>query len=206
MLIQPEYLKVALEKSNEMSEKFKLFCLDATNPVKSIDELQRICKSEIGKNIEVLEHQIHYEAQPIKSYVLSFNDDSYQIVYLAGQNLCWRRMVLCKELFHVLLDDEDSRNKSVKSLIDEATFQCIQIPSPQKITPSKALQMEWLAEAAAMEFLFPYKERESVLTRLSPGEEIDYGKIAERYKVPRFYVEQYLSERRMEFLKSFHET
>lgn len=206
MLIQPEYLRIALEKSNEMSEKFKLFCLDSTNPVKSIDELQRICISEIGKNIEVLEHEIHYEAQPIKSYVLSFDDDRYQIVYLAGQNLCWRRMVLCKELFHVLLDDEDSRNKNVKSLIDEATFQSIQTPTQQKITPSKALQMEWLAEAAAMEFLFPYKERENVLNKLFPNEEIDYGEIADRYKVPRFYVEQYLSEKRMEFLKSFHKT
>ena len=38
------------------------------------------------------------------------------------------------------------------------------------------------------------------------NEEIDYGEIADRYKVPRFYVEQYLSEKRMEFLKSFHKT
>ncbi len=203
MQIQNEFIESSLRTAREISDTYKLFCHDSSRTIKSVDDLQKICIDEIGKNIVVFEHDLHYKSQPIQSYVLSYEKDLYEIVYLSGQNFCWKRMVLCKELFHVLLDDIDSRNSNIQNLIDEATMQSIPMPSSQKTLPSKALQMEWLAELAAMEFLFPYSERVVALERIKKNPEIEFIDIAEQYKIPLFYVELYLWQKRMDFLNQF---
>lgn len=62
-------------------------------------------------------------------------------------------------------------------------------------TAPNFVQDKWLAEYAAMEFLFPLDDRLLIMNQCAAnGEEIDYADIAEKYKMPRLLVDQYLSD------------
>ena len=60
---------------------------------------------------------------------------------------------------------------------------------------------EKLAQFAAMEFLLPYQFRQELI-RNGNGQ-IDYSKIAERFKVPLVFVESYMSDQIMRFLQLY---
>ena len=58
-----------------------------------------------------------------------------------------------------------------------------------------------MAEIAALEFLFPYKER--FIQSTCPKTQEEMLKIATFYRVPLVMVEKYMSDPWMEFLKSY---
>lgn len=114
-------------------------------------------------------------------------DNSYEIVLLQGLNHCWRRLVLCKELFHMLLDNAEYRDMN----LDEHIIGTLGVVISEK-TPSNAVKSEIIAEVAAMEFLFSYQARlEELKSNLTTKE------IAEKYKCPLQLVEKYLLEENM---------
>jgi Zn-dependent peptidase ImmA (M78 family) len=142
-----------------------------------------MCTEYLGKKIE-LKELLNVQAQDnsIRGYYLSFGD-RYEICLLAGMNFCWRRFVACKELFHVILDDERYRTTDIYNHVEEVIAKF-----PVAVMAGSAVVSEALAEIAAMEFLFPYPDRRRILTAGSP----DYLAIAQRYKIPQALVEEYL--------------
>lgn len=194
MLIHLDKLQQSIEKSREINEQFKLYSLDSENRVKPVDNLIKLCQEYLKKDIKLYEHKIPHTGQPIRGFYLAY-PDYYEIVLLGEQNFCWRRLVLCKEIFHIILDDEEYQNKDIGRLIDEAT---ITLPIYKNdADPILPMQAELFAEIAAMEFLFPYNERKSILNK---SQSPDYMLIAEQYKIPRFLVEKYLSKSAMNSL------
>ena len=113
-------------------------------------------------------------------------------------NYWWQRLVLSKELFHVILDDESTRHQTVNHLLEDISAH-ISVDNEDRPKPEKPLQTEFMAEIAAMEFLFPFRER----VIKAKSNEIDYSQVAEQYKVPRRFVELYLSQSFMDVLKDF---
>ncbi|MBP6367816.1 MAG: hypothetical protein KBA82_04315 [Nitrosomonas sp.] len=197
MLIQLDKLKSSIAKAREITEQHNLYYLDTKSSERSLDDLVDLCQKYLNKNVKLFEHKLHYTGQPMRGFFLAF-DDSYHIVLLGGQNYCWKRLVLCKELFHIFLDDEEYQNKDIGALIDETTIGLHSYENSKM--PKPPMQVELLAEIAAMEYLFPYNERRSKLDSFA-GMPPNYEAIAEQYKIPRFYVEQYLSNARMAVLK-----
>lgn len=199
MLISAEFLKKTIDTVKHVNELYNLYALDPRTNVKSTDYLRLVCSGNLEKNIEFYCHpNPASDDSSIKGFYFSRADGSYEIALLSGLNFCWQRLVLCKEIFHVILDEDRTRHESVNQLLDDLSAQLI-LENGIRKQSDIPFQTEFMAEIAAMEFLFPYKER---LLKVNNGAP-DFAQIAEQYKVPKRYVEMYLSDSYMIPLKDF---
>lgn len=194
MQVEIDEVRYAIEKAHEIGEIHRLHYLHSDATEKSLPNLLDLCECYLQKKIIVREHKMQHEGQPIRGFCLAFDDEHYEVALLGGQNKCWRRLVLCKELFHVILDEEKYQNSSITSLIDDAA---IDFPNPAS-QPKLPIVAEMLAEIAAIEYLFPYSDRKKTLEILKSGDGVDYGAIARQYGIPRVYVESYFKPKAME--------
>lgn len=156
----------------------------------SLDEFLHVIEQE-GFAVRVLISDLSEAAQSIKGHFVSKEDGSYDVLLLRGLNFCWKRLVLCKELFHVLMDSEEYRNMALEEHIEGSVGVAI-----TEIKPNNAVMSEILAEIAAMELLFPYAKRiEAIANKFKPKD------IAEKYKCPLLLIEKYLHPSNMQELK-----
>src|SRR5579862_3248770 len=199
MFVRAQDIRFCLDKAAEIAEQYRLYVLDSNNAKKSLDDLLWICEEYLKLKIfrGVLKNMPASESSIRGLYILL--DDSFEIYLLSDMNFCWTRFVLCKELFHGLMDKEEYRNSMIYGHIKEVVEK---FPEAQS-HPSPAAVSELLAEIAAMEFLYPYRER---LTDIAGKTNIDYLAIAEHYKIPQYYVEKYLGEGWIKYLGAFHPT
>lgn len=193
MQVQKDEFKSAIEKAREITETQKLYYLNSDAEEKSLPNLLDLCQKYLNNKIEAWEHKMQHDGQPIRGYCMSFADGHYEITLLGGQNRCWKRLVLCKELFHVIMDREEYRNPIISKLIDDAA---VSFPDPLS-RPDLPFAAEALAEIAAIEYLFPFERRKAIKQQLEAGEEIDFHDIANRYGIPQLYVESYLKDKVM---------
>jgi hypothetical protein len=110
-----------------------------------------------------------------------------KIRIVKGLNTCWRRLVTCKELFHVLFDCPEFQRLDLQEHIESSLY--------VQLNGNGSVQAEFYTEIAAMEFLFPYKDREAILKHNSNPDTLE---LAKRYMVPQFYIEKYLGVKLME--------
>lgn len=192
MIISENDLKYCLDKASDISENYKLTHLAADDPQRSVDKLISTCKSYLGKSIQLIEIDIDKNESPIWGSCIAL-EKSYDICYVQGLNYCWKRFVICKEVFHTILDEDHYCNMALDEHIDEVTVAFPKIDSD----PCLSVVAEWLAEIAAMEFLFPYK------SRLIYDGKVDHRAVAEKYKVPLVMIEKYLSKPHMNVLQKF---
>lgn len=189
-------LEIAIAHAREVDDIYRLNYLGSNNTSRSVDILREISQGYLGKRVEYYTHPMSYNAgQAIRGFCLKF-PEHYEIALLSGQNFCWTRLVLSKEIFQVLIDKPEYRTHDIAGLIEQAI---ISFPAPTS-DDNLPLLSESLAEIASMEFLFPYKERDALIVSLQ-GQDPDYAAIADRYKLPRVMVERYLSKSLMAALK-----
>jgi Zn-dependent peptidase ImmA (M78 family) len=187
-------LRFCLDKASELSELYHMHVLGTPHSKKSIDDLVWVCTTYLQKNITLQELDASVTRKSINGFYVSYGT-SYKIVLHSGMNLCWRRFVLCKELFHVLIDAEPYRSMDISAHVEEVTSTFPVLESK----PGQPAISEMMAEIAAMEFMFPYANRLQELANTP----IAYIGIAEKYKIPQVFVEQYLSESYMQYLGAF---
>lgn len=180
--------RFCLDTAAEMTEQYKLYVLAAEGFPRSVDNLLELCTQHQQKQIEV--QTLDLKDKAISGMYVNFGT-RYAIVVDVGLNQCWKRFVICKELFHVLLDAEEYRNMNIYAHLEEvkSTF-----PLPDS-HPGSAAISEAMAEIAAMEFLFPYSSR---VAELAQNATPDYLALAHKYKIPQVFVENYLSPSYME--------
>ena len=105
-----------------------------------------------------------------------------------GLNFCWQNYTVTKELFHVLIDTEDSRDMNLsRTTMIESVGAPFDSNKPHYFAAAAELQ----AEIAAMEFLFPYKDRQAIINLPKRRE---FSSVAKQYLIPRLMVEKYLSQ------------
>lgn len=194
MLIKNPDLNYCLTKAIAITESYLLTHIAADDPQRSVDNLIDTCNSYLNSNITVYELEIAKDEGPVWGAYIA-GDDFVHICVVQGLNYCWKRFVICKEVFHAILDAEEYRNMSISEHVDEVT---VAFPDHES-SPSAPVVAEALAEIAAMEFLIPYKQR--LLEMETCNGTINHLNIAEKYKVPRVLVEKYFSENFMESLK-----
>jgi len=206
MKLSPALVRDALAKAREARDCYELNYIEGRERVKYVDTLHDICLRYFGraKSIKIHEHRILHLNAPYKGFYLSFNKEGnveYEIVVMGGQNYCWKRLVICKELFHIILDEEKFENKSLRKLLDTATDR-LNIGNENE--PELFFQAELLSEIAAMEFLFPYSDREIIVKKAQEDDVVpDFGLVAVNYKIPTYFVKEYLSQQSMESLAPF---
>jgi hypothetical protein len=180
----------------EVTDGYYLWCPQGgKHSLKSVTMLIDSVRPKLTGELKLLTQDDLYSTNDARGFFLANKDSSFTIVHLEGQNRCWNRLVICKELFHVLMYSDGNRNIDISKHVVEfmASF-----PDLEKV-PAPAVIAEWEAELAAMEFLFPYADRVVILKNPNYGS----MEIARRYMVPRNMVERYLSEHYMKNLKPF---
>lgn len=196
MLIPHDRLAFCFAKAKEVSDSYKLLLQSGgEHTLKSVSTLIRAIEPTLTGNLEILELNELYSVSEARGFFLVDSEGNYKIAHLKGQNPCWNRLVICKELFHVLLDSEESRNISIAAHLDEFMSS---YPNRDDV-PNEAVISEWQAELAAMEFLFPFKDRFTIIEK----QDFVSSDIAARYRIPKVMVERYLSDEYMNNLRKF---
>jgi hypothetical protein len=107
--------------------------------------------------------------------------DHADILYSATLNLCWSRLVVCKELAHLLLDTEDRHfTKDPVALVQGLVTQVL------NLKPENDLISENVAMYCAIELLLPWHLRPSMNQMMTEGQS-DYD-IAVAFRAPESIV------------------
>lgn len=203
MQIDSRKIKSALDICQNLRDAyFTNFHKD--KPFISVNDLLTIVQTLYGKKVTLSYLNEDHNEHSMYSFVYVYHDGSYEICLLGGLTNCWQRFALCKELFHVILDEEDHRNPNLAMHL--ADFR--QSVHEYQIDGSAASCNEILTEFAAMQFLFPHSRRREIAdlakTRIDNGEASKevYKDIAIEYRIPRLMIEEYLSDYMIDFFDS----
>lgn len=192
MILIDEEVVHCLRKAKEIIEQYELYAQHPRD-LRSIDDLEWVCGEYLGRRAQIHELRIEAGERSVRGFFVAYADGRYEIYRLADLTERERRFVTCKELFHVILDEEPCRNMDLLSHLEEAyssfTF--------DESHPNIAVKAEMLAEIAAMEFLFPYARRVEEIERNGRDDNF-FSMVAAKYGIPQIYVEQYLSDHYME--------
>jgi hypothetical protein len=187
--IQLEIVRV-LQIAKEMEEVYKLHMLDGNGFERYVNDFWDLCKERTKREININ----YFDKLPgakagARGHCFKVKNPGgtyrYDIGIKNGMNECWQRFVKCKELFHVLLDDENPDQYSEETL--RHVQECLS-ELPELLRPAGS---EEVAEYGAAEFLFPYNIRLQHFGRDKTKEE--FLATAKIYKIPQVYVETFLS-------------
>jgi Zn-dependent peptidase ImmA (M78 family) len=188
MHLDDAHVRYALDKAREIAEQYRLYVIPGDGTKKSVDDLLWLMQQYLEKRITPRELLILADdSKTVHGMYAAMADGSYEIYVLAELGGVEGRFVLCKELFHVVIDKDECRNMHLYEHVVESQSSF----SISTLKPNVSVQWEALAEIAAMEFLFPYADRVRILEAC--GGNPDFAAIAHRYGVPQVYIEMYLS-------------
>lgn len=197
MKIKEYSLRAAIAKARDVNQQYGLKYIHGNDPKKSIDWLLEICRDYLQiQGIDILKSDVPHARSAVYSACV-MKQDGYDIVLASDLNHCWTRYTICKEVFHILLDDETYWNLDIAGHTEAVASV---FPNDDS-EPDRSVEIEFLTEVAAMEFLFPYERRDTEVTRSTPP---NYPAIALQYRIPQRLVDKYLTNSYMENLRQFN--
>lgn len=138
-------------------------------------------RESIGREYPV---QMEYSAVPvgaIRGKLIRY-ENSGTIIISSEQTMCWRRFVLCKELAHLIIDDEpESRTTDIELHIQGMNSDA------RNFVWNSAIDSEYEAIIMAAEIMVPWIDRASFNRMLKDGH--TSRDVAERYKVPERIID-----------------
>lgn len=194
MEFTPKHIKMCLDMAQNMREVYFHSFYNPNHTHISVNALLAIVRGNMNKNVTLSFLRAHHSGHHVQSFLHVGDDGSYHICLLSGMTNCWNRFALCKELFHVLLDEEAARNSSLSHHLADCRAALIDA----EISGGESSKSELLTEFAAMQFLFPYAKRlkyaEEVEGRIAAGEQKKtiYEEVAKELRIPRVLTEEYL--------------
>ena len=191
MLLKSTQIQMCYDLVESQIVNFNLQNKHPKGDVRSVDDFAEFCKEQYT-DFDISELRLPFKGQPAYGSMIQDNT-GYHIFVLNGLNYCWKRIVLCKELFHIILDMDDKqkifKNSNWEEQVEKTLFS---IPDVENTTEDCAA-VEGLAEICAMELLFPYSTREKYI-----GSSID--EVANSVRLPKILIEEYLSKSMMNSL------
>lgn len=188
-------LLFTLETAAQVSETYDLYVLQGRNRPRTTDDLIWVCSEHLGKRLTLVELEIDASARNVEAVCIANRDGSFEIGILAGLTKDEQRFVVCKEIFHVLLDRDECHNLN---LYDHVASTLTAQDEHDRI-PTKAAASEELAIIGALEYIFPYAAREA-LAAATEGR-MDADDLAEQYGIPRRFIDLIFSEHAMAFFR-----
>lgn len=203
MIVNGEDVEFCLRKAYEIRTLRKLYFLGHDTIKRSVDDLYDLCVEQLNRPVTIHELNMDAGENEIRGLFMAKADGTYDIYLLGDLSPNEHRFVRCKELFHVVLDQDECHNMKLFEHIED-TNQSLQVVShePDEEAAKTPVASELLAEVAAMEYMFPYKER--VIFLQTAGEYPDTAALAKRYGIPIAHVERYLTKGMMEQLRDVH--
>lgn len=194
MQLKKDDVEFCLEIAIDVSDHYGAYSLVPDHPKRSVDALRYVISLYLGKSFQV--RKLKQLKGSIHALCLVKVDGSYEVYVLEGLDEAQTRFAVVKELFHVAIDKVECRSMNIWDHLEEVTSTFPVHDSE----PNCPAAWEVLAEAAAMEFLVPLKDREALVAQKNP----DYSVAAARYGVPQKLLESYCTEGNMEFFREYH--
>ncbi|GAB2662923.1 hypothetical protein [Arenimonas aestuarii] len=193
MIINAADVRDCLDAAREVAQEYRQTEIAGDAPYKTIEGLQRVIANYLNKRVEV--RSMDAQKNSVKAFYVAMADGSYRVYLLEGMDYDEERFALAKELFHVVIDEPRCRSINLYDHLEEVfnTFPVNQA--------SCSAAWEVLAQAAAMEFFVPFRERE-MLIKSSEGNP-DFAAAAKRYGVPQLYLESYCTNSSMAYFHAF---
>lgn len=198
MTVDSQMVANAIAHARSVSGYYAQLPVQFSGGKKTPDGLRIICKDYIRKSVEIF--VIEKTPNSVRALYMA-REEGYAVFVLSNQDRIWRDFAACKELFHVILDDPDAEDCRTIKLFDHVE-ELVKTLIPFNGHPTPTAVSEFLAELAAMEFLFPYSERMSILA----GGDVNCAVIANQYNLPLVLVERYLSDGFMQGLQEHHQS
>lgn len=183
LTIPTEDLINALNEAYNIEQILRLHYRSADHNNRSDADLYDICSRYLSKKIKLFTHKMSWDGSSILAFYVAY-PDKYDICLLDGLNYCYSKFALCKELFHIIIENPEFESINFDYTIDK----CVNGGDL-----NGADSNEYIAEIAAMEYLFPFRIREILIK----SGDIDFEKVAADYRIPRLLVEKYLTDYRM---------
>lgn len=194
-------LQYCMGKTAELMRQYLMRYVDNDGPVRPVELLRRACQVHLGASfsMETLEVAIPPKGPALKAFVVRVGENVFDIRVAPGLDPAQKRFVLCKELFHIVIDKPEYRSTDLLPHIGEMTKDIPFHAGPK----NPAVICEHLAEIGAMEYLLPFAVRAREAAAVQNG---DYAPVSDKYCLPLVKVEQYLSPEYMEWLGPFAPT
>lgn len=171
---------------------------DLTQVEIRVDFLRPIFE-EMGYVDKIIWERFLFESKYIAAQIKTYRADmgTYKgigeyarIQFSSGLNYCWRRFVVCKEMYHCILDREPqtriSNTADLLKLSEYLTADLLEELAGEAET-FVPFDSEKLAEILAIETLFPMELRRMLCDPLDDGK-ITHRQVALRYRIPEEYV------------------
>lgn len=111
------------------------------------------------------------------------------VQYTESLNYCWQRFVVCKEMCHALLDDVQSRSRTVEEIERVVDYLVLPHVSQSIANFSNAAKNESLAIFAAGELLCPLEDRkQAAAMRVREPHKFTNRFLAREFRVPLVMV------------------
>lgn len=113
------------------------------------------------------------------------------IYFARPLNVCWTRLVCCKEMMHIF--DRDDQKAGSRQLVGQLTFDLVTPPAPDAPMSPQVLS-DWLAIVKALIVLAPLEILEALRPYHESGEKKPYD-IALFLRIPEAYIAYIFSKR-----------
>lgn len=178
----------AVQQAKELGELYSTYRVDRSATRRCEKEFLWVSECFNLKGIEVfdLPRDIAEEAH-LGAFIVT--DTGFHILVRQDLDPAERRFVVCKEIFHIVLDQDEYRNMDIDGHVLNVLFNGSEKP------PAHSVLVEFAAHAAAAEFLFPHAER---IHHQASGTSL--LKLAAMYDLPVDIVDFYMSDSLLEVL------
>lgn len=200
MQLKPKQIAECLNRASAKKQAYLYTKHKLDAAYLSVNSLLKNLKESDGVDIEL---SFYDDGKPhhFHSFVKNCGNKEYKIciIKFVDTTNCWQRYALCKELFHIILDSEESRSIDLAGNLRDFSMSM----KNRDEAGNKASTNEVLAEMAAMEFLFPYHKRVEYAEEINASSEDKdiYIRIATDYRIPRVLVEEYLNSDMMQMFE-----
>lgn len=174
---------------------------DMTNVPISVDKL-RIIFENLGYVDKIYWEEVDFKSKFILAQIKTYKQDmgAYagvgdyaRIQILANQNYCWQRFIICKEMYHCILDTpQENRITSfddLRKLSDYFTNSFLNLIADEMEEEEEfpPFDTEAIAEFMAIETLFPIELRKTYCDDFDSGK-ITARQLSMRYRIPIEYI------------------
>jgi hypothetical protein len=178
--LQKQQIIDALNEVFNIEELLRNHYRSSGNADKSDADLLDVCSRYLSKKINVLNHASPWAGGPILAFIVSY-PTKFDICLLGQLNYCYSKFALCKELFHVIIQNPEFMSIDSDSTIEQCSAGGLL---------SEVAGSEFVAEIAAMEYVFPFQERVKVFQ----SGNVDIEALAHERKIPKLLLERYLTK------------
>lgn len=168
-----------------ITDQYKLSANHGNDVYRSVDDLKIVCEAYLGLKIKIFKLNRSQDEGVVFGSYIAKEGNVRDIIFVKDLNYCWQRFVVCKELFHAVMDADEYRDMDIIGHVQALT---LAFPDDDS-KPRPSVTAEFMAEVAAMEFLFPMERR--LTEQKNTG--LSIIGVAQRYKIPQKFVERYLS-------------